>query len=262
MSSRIATTSVAPYQAPALEKGLDIVELLAGEPAGLTQNQVASRLGRSTGEIFRMLEVLVRRGYLTRAAADGSYTLTLRLFELAHQLAPVHRLLGAALPRMQSLARETRQSNHLVIHHDRRIMVLAQVDSPEAMGFSVRQGAHFPFRADRVSVRVMAAFQDAQRRRELIDEMIAEDPSPPARAPLVRRIEAIRRRGYEQHRSDTLPGITDICFPIVDRQGHAIATLTQPYLAQRDVTMSVVQARECQAAAVAAISRDLGAPAQ
>ena len=54
----------APYTAPALEKGLDILELLADAGEGLSQNQVAARLGRSVGEIFRMLEVLERRGWL------------------------------------------------------------------------------------------------------------------------------------------------------------------------------------------------------
>ena len=72
---------------------------------------------------------------------------------------PVRRLLAVAMPRMHALARETSQSCHLVVLHDHRILVLAQVDSPEAMGFSVRLGAHFPFRADRVSARVLAAFQ-------------------------------------------------------------------------------------------------------
>ncbi len=47
----------------------------------------------------------------------------------------MHRLLTAALPEMRALADDTRQSNHLVVHHDRRILMLAQVDSPEAMGF-------------------------------------------------------------------------------------------------------------------------------
>lgn len=248
------------YQAPALEKGLDIVELLAGEPEPLGQNQIAQRLGRSASEIFRMLEVLERRGWIARSA-DGGYATTLALFELAHRQAPVHRLLSAALPEMRALARETRQSNHLVVHHDRRITVLAQVDSPEAMGFSLRQGATFPFRADRVSSRVLAAFQGAARRGELLDEMLDGDPRAPSRAVMLRRLEAIRRRGYEQRRSDTLPGIIDICFPVRDQNGTAIATLAQTYLAQRDVTVPVAQARMVQADAVARISVRLGAPA-
>lgn len=249
----------AQYSAPALEKGLDILELLADAQPGLTQNQIAARLGRSASELFRMVEVLARRGWLARDPADGSYRLTLRMFELAHRQPSVRRLLAVALPRMHELARATSQSNHLVVHHDRRILVLAQSDSPEAMGFSVRLGAHFPFRADRVSCRVLAAFQSPRRRAELIAEMRRNDPKPPAVAVLARRVASIAARGHEQRVSDTMPGITDLCFPIFDHGGHAIATLTQPYLKQRDVKLSIVEARMAQARAAQAISRELGA---
>ena len=247
------------YSAPALEKGLDIVELLAESSPGLTQNQIAARLGRSASELFRMIEVLERRGYLHRIPADGTYQITLKMFELAHRQPPVKRLLDIALPRMHELARTTSQSNHLVVHRDRRILVLAQVDSPESMGFSVRLGAHFPFRADRVSARVLAAFQTPERSVQLIAEMLHNAPNPTGRASLVRSIDIIRKRGYEQHVSATLPGITDLCFPIFDRGGHAVATLTQPYLRQRDVRMSVAEARTAHARIAQAISRELGA---
>src|SRR5215218_7844036 len=127
------------YTAPALEKGLDI------------------------------LEVLERRGYVARHG-DGGYRLTLRLFELAHQHPPLKRLLTVALPAMQELAGVSRQSAHLVVHFARRILVVAQVDSPEPMGFGVRLGANFPFRPDRASSRVLSAFQP----RAMQDELIAE----------------------------------------------------------------------------------------
>ena len=54
------------YRAPALDKGLDILELLAGIDGGLTQAEIAKRLGRSPNEFYRMLDRLVRRGYVTR----------------------------------------------------------------------------------------------------------------------------------------------------------------------------------------------------
>ena len=256
---RAEKTDPGQYSAPALEKGLDILELLADTAPGLTQIQIAAKLGRSANELFRMVEVLERRGYLSRMPGDGSYQVTLKLFELAHRQPLVKRLLAVALPLMHELARSTCQSNHLVVHHDHRILVLAQVDSPEAMGFSVRLGAHFPFRADRVSTRVLAAFQSPERRREMIHEMLGNDPKPPARAGLALRIEQIRKRGYEEHLSQTLPGITDLCFPIIDHSGNAIATLTQPYLRQRDVKVSIAQARAAHAHTARAISGKLGA---
>jgi DNA-binding IclR family transcriptional regulator len=52
------------YAAPALEKGLDILELLSLRDEGLSQRQLADALQRSVGEIYRMLACLVERGYV------------------------------------------------------------------------------------------------------------------------------------------------------------------------------------------------------
>src|SRR5260370_4011048 len=47
---------IAPrYPTPALEKGLDILELLANHPTGLTQSEVARSLDPTVSEIFRIL---------------------------------------------------------------------------------------------------------------------------------------------------------------------------------------------------------------
>lgn len=250
-----------PYSAPALEKGLDILELLADATTGLSQNQIAGQLGRSVSEIFRMLEVLERRAWIYRSATDNAYRLSMRMFELAHRHPQIRHLIGIALPLMNELARDTRQSNHLVVHHDRRILVVAQVDSPEAMGFSVRVGAHFPFRLDRVSARTLSAFQPPSRRDELVQEMIDNDPAPLPRARLQRMVAGIAARGYEVKESATLAGITDICCPIYDRSGFAAATLTQPYLRQRDVALSVAESRDAQLLTARMISLGLGAVA-
>jgi hypothetical protein len=39
------------YRAPALDKGLDILELLAGEEEGLSQAEIAKALGRTPNEL-------------------------------------------------------------------------------------------------------------------------------------------------------------------------------------------------------------------
>ena len=90
--------------APALEKGLDLLEALAAEARGWSQKQLAVRVGRSVGEIFRMLVVLERLGYVTRDPVTGEDTLTLKLFRIASQFPPTERLLQAALPVMEQLA--------------------------------------------------------------------------------------------------------------------------------------------------------------
>ena len=50
------------YTTPALEKGLDILELFASTSDELSKREVARRLGRTVSEIFRMLVCLEERG--------------------------------------------------------------------------------------------------------------------------------------------------------------------------------------------------------
>lgn len=249
------------YAAPALEKGLDILELLAGEAEGLSQGAIAQRLGRSTAELFRMLSVLERRAYLIRHA-DGSYRLSLRLFELAHQHPPLKRLLTVALPVMQQLAQASRQSAHLVIHFARQILVVAQVDSPEPMGFGVRLGANFPFRPDRASSRVLSAFQSAPAQEALIAELVANSTARISASKVRADLATIVDKGYYMSPSDTTRGVTDLCAPIFDHSDGAVAALTVPYLQQRDVHVTIAAARVALLASVRQISAALGAPLQ
>lgn len=245
------------YSAPALEKGLDIIELLSDEEGGLVQNEIAQRLNRSVGQIFRMLEVLERRGYIHRSEDDGRYRVTLRLFELGHRNPPVRRLLTAALPELRRLADTTGQSVHLSVYHDHRLLVVAQTDGFRSMGFSVRLGAHFPFLPDRVSARVITAFQDGERRERLLREL-SKGMDAKARAGLDRTIARIAKVGYVSAPSDTVTGIVDICHPIFDASGIAIAAMTVPYVRMRDNPTTLEETLRVASAVAAAISKQLG----
>lgn len=128
------------YRAPALDKGLDILELLASIEGGLTQAEIAKALGRTPNEIYRMLDRLVRRGYVGRTDGDR-YELTLKLFALAHQHAPMRRLVALAMPLLKAFAQKSWQACHLAVFDRGRVVIIAQVDSPGYWGLSIRVGA-------------------------------------------------------------------------------------------------------------------------
>jgi DNA-binding IclR family transcriptional regulator len=241
-----------------LEKGLDILEQLAHGGQGQSLLQLASNLGRSPSEIYRMLEVLVDRGYLKRR--NSGFTLTLKLFELGLQSLPMRDLSQIAAAQMHEVAQRTRQSLHLSMHQDQRLIVVACVHTPEPLGFSVRLGSHFPFRPDRTSARVLTAFAPPEVADWMIEEMQRNSaPEKLNLRSLKPKLETIRRRGYEQSKSDTVPGITDMAFPIFDNvHPGAIASLNMPYLKQRDATMTLIQAREVLQLAAQSITDQMG----
>jgi DNA-binding IclR family transcriptional regulator len=242
--------------APALEKGLDLLEVLAAEPNGISQKNLAARVGRSVGEIFRMLGVLEQRGYVVRDAKSGEYALSLRLFQLATQHPPARRLQQAALPVMEELAEQSGLSCHLSMMSGTHFLTVAQAESSRPMGWSVKLGALFPLAMPYVSARILAAFQ--RRRREEVIELLARQSGLAIDA-VGPRLDAIAVAGYDMAPSEVVAGLVDISAPVFDHSGQVLAALTLPFLPQLDQNRDAGVALALLRQAAASISEKIGA---
>ncbi|MFB2586939.1 IclR family transcriptional regulator [Herbiconiux liukaitaii] len=237
------------YSAPALDKGLDILELLAETEGGLSQLEIAQAIGRSPGQIFRMLATLERRGYLYRERQSGLYTLSLRLFELAHRHEPVRALSAAGLPVMRRLADELQQSCNLAVIDAEMVRVIAQVESPSDFGFRVRVGALFPL--DTATGLVLGALRGDDM-SDVVDGLLSDSLLERLLAEYVLELPDSRQ-----------PSITDIVVPILRPDNTALAALTVPYVATSlsAAAPSTVVARAREAADEIAASLALAGPA-
>lgn len=256
-SATVAEAEGRSYAAPALEKGLDILELLCRSEHPLSQKDMAQRLGRSVGEIYRMVACLVSRNYLT-LVDENTYGITTKLFELSHINPPTHRLLFEATPIMQRLAGELDQSCHLTVYGQGKQVVLCKVDTPSGMGFAVRAGAELDVLIS-ASGRVLLAFQDDETRRLRIEESLQRRPEQ-ADPQIESTLDSIRRAGYESIPSVQVRGLYAVSFPVLDAQGRAIAALTVPYAERIDQLRrkSIPEVTEALGAAARALSRRIG----
>jgi len=228
------TDSTDRYRAPALDKGLDILELLSEQPHGLTRAEIVKAMGRSPSEIYRMLERLVLRHYVTRSAEGDRYALSLKLFVLAHRHPPLDRLVARALPAMDAFAKGAEQSCHLGIYDRGNIAIVAQVSSPARVVLSIRLGSRVSL-VGTGSGHVLLAFQTPQRRAEMLaahEVMDGEAPMAPAK--LERTLEAVRTQGYWQGDSLQSFGVVDISMPVIGPGGSALGVLTCPYIRRID----------------------------
>jgi DNA-binding IclR family transcriptional regulator len=234
------------YRAPALDKGLDILELLAEQPHALTRAEIVKAMGRSPSEIYRMLERLVARNYVTRSQEGDRYALSLKLFALGHRHPPTERLVARVLPAMDAFAKASEQSCHLGIYDRGNVIVVAQVSGPGNWGLSTRLGVRVSL-VDTGSGHVMLAFQSDQRRAEMLAEHEALDgevPIPPEE--LQRIFDRIRELGHWQGDSQQAFGVTDISMPIIGPRGYAQAVLTCPFIRRIDRHVGVDLNATCE----------------
>jgi DNA-binding IclR family transcriptional regulator len=245
------------YPTPALEKGLDILELFASTPAGLTVSEVARRLNRTVSEIFRMLLCLEQRGYLAQSANKERYHLTLRLFRLGQEHPPTKRLVTEALPVMHWLAHELRQSCHLGVLDGGHVVILAQVDSPESTGFYVKVGSKVDLMIAATG-HVILAHQTPDACDRAIEEWTRETKKKKP-ADLEEHLAKIRIRGYERRASYEVTGVINISFPVLNAQGNAVAGLTIPYVKRIEDPLSMPEIIAALRTASRQISEALGA---
>lgn len=220
------------YRAPALDKGLDILEALAATDVGLSQAELAKALDRSASEIYRMLERLVRRGYVVRTESER-YELGLKLFALAHQHSPRRRLVSLALPQMRGFVQAAEQSCHMCLFDRGRLIVIAQLDAPTYWGVAIRVGAHVSL-IGTGSGHVLLAFQTPDERRMMLDEHEGLGGESVPTAKLEARLAQVRERGYENMPSQQTRGVTNVSFPVLGPDNTAIAALTCPFVARLD----------------------------
>ncbi len=244
------------YRAPALDKGLDILELLATQPQGLTRSQIVKDMARSPNEIYRMLERLVARQYVTRSASGDRYALSLKLFAMAHAHPPLNRLINQALPVMDDFACRAEQSCHMGVYDRGNVLIAAQINSPRGWSFSVQRGARVGL-LDTASGHMLLAYADADSRQRMLAEHRPLDGEVPVTDDgLAQTLAAIRAQGYVERDSAQSFGVVDISFPILAPDNTALATLTCPYIRRidRHVGPDLAAVRACLREASAALS--------
>lgn len=235
-----SSTERTRYGAPALEKGLEVIELLAAADAPMAMAAIAGALGRSRSEIYRVLVVLERSGYLTRLDSE-CFSLTNRLFGIAMRTAPSRNLHDAALPTMHRLAETLYQSCHLVVRSGDEIVVVARVESPDLLGFAVRVGYRRPIVLS-TSGRVLFAALPADRQRAALAGL--EKGATATEFTSFRAdCEKIARKGFHIGPSAFVDAVTDLGVPIFDGVNEgAAAALIVPFVSGRSARSSLDEA--------------------
>lgn len=220
------------YRAPALDKGFDILEVLASHIGGLTRAEIGRELGLSASQLYRMLERLVARGYVARVEGGDRYTLSMKMFVLATRHPPFRRLTAQAQPMLDDFAAEMKQSCHLVVPDHGAGLIIAQASPISHWEYRARVGAQMDLFSTGSGLTLLAC-QHPDRSAETLGQwgiVGAEDRSRQV-APELR---AIRAAGYRMAPSMQIVGVTDISVPIRGPDQDAVAVVTCAHLEHPD----------------------------
>ena len=217
------------YAAPAVEKAFEVLDLLASRPGGALISEMAVLMNRSVGELFRIVIVMEKLGYLQKSPRDDRYSAAYKLLELAFRATPAQDLVAAAADTMRQLVTDIGQSCHLVVINESAGLVVAREQNPGARGFSLRLGAEVDLLTS-CSGAILLAFSDDERRRNIIEMAMQSSDFQGDMEDLEKRSALVKKRGYEQKKSFITRGVTDLSYPIFGFDQKLMAALTIPFL--------------------------------
>ena len=193
--------------APALEKGLRIIELFLASDEPLTLSRIAEALGYKVSEIQRMVEYLAGEGYLFRTGI-GAYIPGKRSFALADRSRDSALIARAEGP-MRRFARSREASIHIGVLVERLLHVVFEVEGGGMVRVGVRPGVYRA--ADSVSGRLLLAYLHPE-------ELGARESS------------AIRRRGSAEGELECARGVHVVAVPVRIGEAACSAVLAAPHL--------------------------------
>ena len=215
----------AAYLVPALERGLNILELLSRHPRGLQMGEM-QELRLPPASLYRLLTTLVELGYVIRGDGDR-YRLGRKLLTLGYRSIDASSLVEKALPVMRELRNRTGETVMLGVLYGAEGVVVESVKSDQAVCVSVRIGHHYPLHTA-APAKAMLAFLPDREREELLAKIrftkFTEATITNARE-FERELAEVRRTGIACDRGEELRELRCAGAPILDGKSYPVAAI-------------------------------------
>lgn len=180
-----------------LERGLRVLELLAGAERSLTVAEMASQLGMHRQAVYRLLTTLTKHQLAARSDS-GRYTVGLGLLRLARMASPA--LQRTTTPHLRRLADEEDVTAHCVVAEGDQAVTLNVVEPTNAaFHISQRAGTRFPLNQAASGMAILAGRP-------------AVEGEPEA-------VTIGREVGYVVTRGQVNQGAVGVAVPLVDHDG-------------------------------------------
>ena len=120
------------YHVPALERALDVIDLIASHESDLSFSEILNSLHIPRPSLVRILKVLTDRGLITKTEDRGLYRLGMKLIYLGNRLESKLKLKSVALPFMQELALKTGKTIELSTLDRDQLILIDQIEGNNA----------------------------------------------------------------------------------------------------------------------------------
>lgn len=217
-----------PVENRSLAKALSLIEALASSPRPLTAVQLSHSLKITRPTIYRILKTLAQHGFVAREEDGPFYRLSFKLLDLGHRVLERTDLLEAARPVLRKLGEHCRETVHLAIPEDGRMVYLDKLEGSGPFCTHSRLGRSVPMHCTALGKAVLA-FLPSQKTQALLVRpgMARYTPRTIVAMPaMLRELARVRRQGYAIDDVEFEDGVRCVAAPVFDHRGTPIAAIS------------------------------------
>jgi DNA-binding IclR family transcriptional regulator len=186
----------------AVDRCLDVLETLAGAPAGLALGDLAERLALPKSAAFRVLHTLSDRGYVDQDAGGARYRLSLKMAMLGFRYLDQTTLPDLAQQSLDALAAQAEEYCRIALVDGPRLTWVARAQgATQGLRYDPPMGGDVVLHATATGKAWLATLPPDEAMRIACAQGFAPRPGQGARAArtpeaLAGELAATRRRGY------------------------------------------------------------------
>lgn len=208
-----------------LQKGIAIVEALATSEQPRGVSELAQQLGLAKSNVHRMLQTLVRCGYVQREADKPRYQCTLKLFELGTLLIDRLDIRALAIPHLRRLSQQTREAVFLSIFDGGHVLYIEKIDDTHAIQAFARVGGRTPSYCSAAG-KALLAYENEEALSRLLPLQAYTARTIVEMAELKRVLAEVRRNGYATNVGEWREDVCGIAAPIHGPVGKPLAAVS------------------------------------
>lgn len=210
----------------AAEVCLKILEFVAFEADGAGVTQIAQVVGIAKSAVFKHLQTLMDRGFVTQDPASSRYRLGPKAWLLARNAPNLDDVASVAMPLMQAARNELGLAVVLSSPTPNSVFVVATVSSNHQIEIGVRAGGQLTLHAS-AQGKVYLAFGPPQTLPRLLAEPLDRITPRTVTDPAVLSAEVaeVRRIGYATAPEESLLGINALAAPIFNYEGKMVGSI-------------------------------------
>jgi DNA-binding IclR family transcriptional regulator len=215
------------YFVPGLQRGLEVMEILAGEGRPMSVNDIAKRLNTTRSSMFRLTYTLMHLGFIEEVPDTKLIRLGPRVLSIGFAYLASKDIIEIARPELEVLRDRTNVSAHLAILDRGDVLYLACVQTRSGFLSAMTVGVRLPAYATPMGWFLLSGQSATQLRSLYPEKTLAPltDQTPRNIADLQRVIAATLQRGYAVSHGGVSPGGSSIAAPLRNREGAVVGAI-------------------------------------